>query len=237
MRVIDHESPQTLNTGAHPVDIPFLLTRGYNRLCFILFGPAMDTDPSANWMQEAELADLRHDLLRFVRLQLRDDAAMAEDIVQEALVAAYTNRDKFSGRAQVKTWVFSILRNKIVDYFRTNSRRPEQSLTRDDGSEAEINELFDDKGHWNKGLQPKKWCDPESSLENQQFWEIFEICLNGMNEATARVFGMRELLGLETAEICQQLDMSENNCWVVLHRARAKLRLCLEHKWIGAESC
>ncbi len=236
MGVIDLGRPQILNPDDHPVNIPFLLTGGYNRLCFIHFGSVMNTDSSANWMQEAELADLRHDLLRFARLQVRD-AAMAEDIVQEALVAAYTNRDKFSGRAQVKTWVFSILRNKIIDYFRTNSRRPEQSLTRDDGSEAEINELFDDKGHWNSGQQPTKWGDPESSLANQQFWEIFEICLNAMNEGTARVFGMRELLGLETSEICQQLNMSENNCWVILHRARAKLRLCLEHKWIGAESC
>lgn len=181
---------------------------------------------------EADITALRHDMLRFARLQLRDEAT-AEDAVQEALTAAYTARDRFAGRSQLKTWVFSILRNKIIDILRERTRHPTQSLTANDGSDVELDKLFDEKGKWRKQERPADWGHPETELDNEEFWRIFEICLNDLPEQNARVFTMREFLGFETTEICVELGISESNCWVILHRARSRLRLCLEKEWFA----
>ncbi|MBE0509855.1 MAG: sigma-70 family RNA polymerase sigma factor [Chromatiales bacterium] len=198
-----------------------------------------DTNPNlaagaALWLDEAAIGILRQDLLRFARMQLRDPAA-AEDVVQEALSAAYATREHFNGQAQVKTWVFSILRNKILDQIRFGVRHPTQSLTREDGSDEDVESQFDEHGYWHKERRPSRWGDPEETLANEQFWRILEICLHAMPENIARVFTMREMLDLETNEICEQLAISESNCWVILHRARSRLRLCLENNWVRSE--
>jgi len=180
---------------------------------------------------ETDIALLRTDMLRFATLQLRD-ASLAEDAVQEALVAAHTGGEKFKQHAQLKTWVFSILRNKIIDILRERVRRPTQSLTQEDGSDAELDEMFDENGRWRKEAQPSDWGQPEKAFKNDQFWKVFELCIGSMKENIARVFMMREFLGFNTAEICTELEISESNCWVILHRARSSLRLCLEDKWV-----
>lgn len=180
--------------------------------------------------EDTDILVLRNDMLKFATLQLRD-SSIAEDAVQEALIAAHTAKGSFEGRAQVKTWVFSILRNKIIDILRERIRRPTQSMTLEDGSDDELDELFDENGRWRKDSQPTDWGQPEKAFKNEQFWQVFEICLESMKENVARVFMMREFLGLDTDEICKELEISESNCWVILHRARSRLRVCLENKW------
>ncbi len=178
------------------------------------------------------LAALRPQLLRFARMQLRSEAA-AEDAVQEALLAAMEGAAGFTGAAALKTWVFSILRNKIVDDIRRRAREPElRPSLGDDGEELET--LFAADGHWAE--RPGAWADPEASLEQQQFWTIFEACLEGVPVKPGRVFMMREFLGLSTEEICKELTISTSNCWVLLHRARLGLRECLALRWFGGPS-
>lgn len=181
---------------------------------------------------DQQLNAMRSDLLRFARLQLRDSAS-AEDVVQEALIAALAGSEGFASRSSLKTWVFSILRNKIVDVIRSRSREVPLSELADDeeGDERLAEALFDHGGHWRAEAQPGRWRDPEDSFEQQQFWAIFEICLDQLPEKTARVFSLRELLGFETDEICKETGISATNCWVVLHRARQALRVCLEQRW------
>ena len=176
---------------------------------------------------DTDIEALRKDMLRFAHLQLRDES-IAEDAVQEALIAAHSAKARFEGRAQLKTWVFSILKNKIIDILRERVRKPTESLTQEDGSD----ELFDENGNWRKESQPSDWGQPELAFKNEQFLEILQLCLDSMKENVARVFMMREFLGLSTAEICIELEISESNCWVILHRARSNLRVCLEKKWI-----
>ena len=178
------------------------------------------------------LAALRPQLLRFARLQLRSDAA-AEDAVQDALLAAMAGADGFTGAAALKTWAFSILRNKIVHQIRRRTREPELN-TRDDDDADIVDEMFQADGHWTQ--MPSTWADPEASLEQRQFWLIFETCLDGIHAKPARVFMMREFLGLATEEICKDLAISTSNCWVLLHRARLGLRECLELRWFGGRS-
>lgn len=184
-------------------------------------------------MNEAELphllAALRPQMLRFARLQLRSDAA-AEDAVQEALLSAMEGAAGFAGAAALKTWVFSILRNKIVDDIRRRVREPEWRPVQDEDGD-EIEELFQADGHWAE--MPSVWADPDASLEQKQFWAVFEACLDGVPAKPGRVFMMREFLGLSTEEICKELTISTSNCWVLLHRARLGLRECLSLRWFG----
>jgi RNA polymerase sigma-70 factor (ECF subfamily) len=188
--------------------------------------------------RHSELNALRPDLLRFARLQLRD-AGAAEDAVQETLLAALAGGKSFEQRSSYKTWLISILRNKIIDIIRSQGREaPLSSLADDDEAEdAKIDALFEANGHWRKDVRPARWSDPEASLEQQQFWRVFEACLDHLPEKTARVFMMREILGLDTEEICKEAGISTSNCWVVLHRARLALRACLQQGWFaGAEA-
>lgn len=179
--------------------------------------------PDAN-----DIGTLHTDMLRFARLQLRDHH-LAEDVVQEAIAAALKSTD-FEQRAQLKTWVFAILRNKIVDVIRERSRHPTEAYQ--EGDDEELEEQFKPNGHWRRDQRPANWHNPETALANDQFWVIFEACLNDLPENPARVFMMREHLGLEIKEICVELSISQSNCWVLIHRARMKLRKCLENNFI-----
>jgi RNA polymerase sigma-70 factor (ECF subfamily) len=180
------------------------------------------------------LAVLRPDLLRFARLQLRDDA-LAEDVVQDTLIAAMGGIENYAGRAALKTWVFSILKNKIVDALRSRARSVNISALGDEETDFEemFDTLFKANGHWLPGNQPADWGDPEEDLSRQQFWLVFDACLNHLPANTGRVFAMRELLDLDIEEICRELGIASNNCYVILHRARHQLRACLEKTWFG----
>lgn len=175
---------------------------------------------------------LRPRLLRFARLQLRE-ASAAEDAVQEALLAATVHAGQFQGASAAATWIFAILKNKIIDEFRRRSRQPQADvdIEQEQAFEEALEEQFDERGHWVS--HPAAWADPQAALEQKRFWEVFEVCISGLPEKPARVFGMRELLGMETEEICKELGLSTSNCWVLLHRARLGLRDCLSRRWFG----
>ena len=174
-------------------------------------------------------------MFKFARLQLRDEAT-AEDAVQEALMAALSCQKQFNNRAHLKTWVFAILKNKIVDIIRERVRSPSSVLGVEDITEDAFDDLFNENGFWQEDARPSSWGNPEGSFSRQQFWQVFEICLTRLPENTARVFMMREMLGFETEEICKELTLSPTNCWVVLHRARMSLRLCLDERWFNVEN-
>ncbi len=188
---------------------------------------------------DATIAAIRRDMLRFARMQLRDGGA-AEDMVQEALMAAMSSAKRFEGRAAFKTWMFAILRNKIVDHIRASSREIcASALIGRAGEDAELEDfdvLFDRRGFWNPDDRPATWSDPEASFEQAAFWAVFDICMNNLPEHIARVYTMREFLELETAEICARLGITSSNCFVILHRARLGLRECLENRWFQGEA-
>jgi RNA polymerase sigma-70 factor (ECF subfamily) len=176
-----------------------------------------------------QLEALRPYLLRFASLQLRD-AAAAEDAVQEALLAALAGEASFAGRANLRTWLTGILKHKIVDIVRRQAREPVVQ-TEADVAPDEIDELFSERGHWNE--RPAAWGDPDGALEQTQFFRALEMCLERLPSRTARAFMLREHLGLETGEICKELDITPTHCWVLLYRARMSLRECLQQTWFG----
>lgn len=188
---------------------------------------------------DASISAIRRDMLRFARMQLRDSGA-AEDMVQEALMAAMRSAKSFAGRSAFKTWMFAILRNKIVDHIRASSREicsaDLAGASELDAGLDEFDVLFKQGGHWNPDDRPATWADPEAAFEQDAFWTVFDLCMNKLPEHIARVYTMRELLELETAEICAALGITPNNCFVILHRARLGLRECLENRWFQGES-
>jgi len=188
---------------------------------------AVDADLFAN-----ELPAHRAYLLRVARLSLRD-ADLAEDVVQETLVAALAGRDRFSGRSSVRTWLTGILKHKIIDAIRQKQRRP--IVAADFAEEADLeafDPLFTDNGAWE--APPADWGDPENALARHEFMEVLTRCLERLPPTTARVFMMREIHELESDEICKELTITANNLWVILYRARMALRQCLEQNWFAA---
>ena len=190
---------------------------------------------SATLIDNDFVEQVRRDMLAFAQLQLRD-AALAEDAVQEALAAAFAGSREFAGRAALKTWVFGILRHKIVDLIRQQSRTTPISAFSDeeDDMDQAFDTLFRRNSHWQPVHRPGNWGDPEASLRDKHFWAVFDACLTHLPKNTARVFMMREFLELDTAEVCAAAGISSGNCHVILHRARSTLRGCLEKSWFLA---
>ena len=165
-------------------------------------------------------------------LQLRDRDA-AEDVVQETLLAAIEGLDRFAGKSSVKTWLTSILRFKIVDAIRRKAREPAVSSLGDEADLDELDGFFNaaDHDHWES--KPAEWRSPERDLEEREFMTMLDFCLEKLPPNTARVFMLREVMDLESDEICQELKITTTNLWVILYRARMQLRKCLEQNWFA----
>jgi len=177
------------------------------------------------------LEKLRPQLLKFALLQLRN-AAWAEDAVSETLLAALEKPQAFARQSQLKTWLIGILKHKLVDQIRRNCR--ELSTTSADDEQDFEDELFQADGHWRDA--PQDWGDPEHSLRQVEFMQVLEACVDQLPGQQGRLFMMREWLELETEEICKTLQISPTNLWVMLHRARLRLRECLALNWFAGGS-
>ena len=187
----------------------------------------MTVDPQ----RATELDALRPSLLRIARLHLRNDA-WAEDAVSETMLAALENRTVFEARSKLKTWVVGILKHKIIDTFR--ARRREEPLVDADDDGAFEDGIFKEDGHYRD--DPREWVTPESQASRNQFLEILEICVQQLPPAQGRIFLMREWLELPTDEICNELSITATNAGVLLHRARLRLRECLQLRWFQEAS-
>lgn len=179
---------------------------------------------------EDQLAQHRAYLLRYARLQLRNDA-WAEDAVSETLLAAIAKPRSFENRSQLKTWLVGILKHKIIDIFRQRQREVALDSDGSEGDDELDNLAFRADGHFAR--QPAEWGDPEQSLASREFMEILEACSGKLPPAMARVFLMREWLELSSEDICKELGLTPTNLYVQLHRARLRLRECLELNWFG----
>jgi RNA polymerase sigma-70 factor (TIGR02943 family) len=176
-------------------------------------------------------------LFRFALMRLRDEAK-AEDAVQETFLAALKGGKSFSGRSAEKSWLVGILKNKIYDYFRKASR--ETAFTDLDFYADEDSDRFVPdglgKGGWIHELGPQEWPAAGEALDNEAFWKAYRDCAAKLPKNVAAVFNLREVDGLESKEVCKLLNISENNLWVMLHRARMALRRCLETNWFGKQA-
>lgn len=170
-------------------------------------------------------------LYRYAYSRLRD-TSQAEDLVQETLLAALQARLGFSGRSTERTWLIGILKNKLVDYLRKGAR--EQPFGELAETEAEIDAMFEPGGHWK--TPPSEWGNPTNALEQKQFWKVFADCLAALPSRQARVFALCEFDGLDSTEVCKLFEITATNVWVILHRARLRLRDCISIHWFGSEA-
>jgi RNA polymerase sigma-70 factor (TIGR02943 family) len=186
----------------------------------------------AQALREA-VGELRPVLLRIARLQLRNDA-WAEDVVSETLISALEGVDGFGGQSQLKTWVVGILKHKIIDQFRRAGREVSIEAATEAAQVETFDEVYAADGH--RLNEPLDWGDPEAALSQVQFFDILQVCVDELPAALGRVFMMREWLELETAQICKELAITSTNCFVMLHRARMRLRECLEVRWFAQKA-
>lgn len=176
-----------------------------------------------------QLADARAYLLKFARLQLRNEA-WAEDVVSDTLLAALAKPQAFEARSQLRTWLVGILKHKIVDVLRTRGREVALDSGSDDDSADPLEHMaFKADGHFAE--KPADWGNPEQDLKSRQFMTILEACTDKLPAVQGRLFLMREWLELSSEEICKELALTPTNLYVQLHRARLRLRECLDLNW------
>ncbi|MEO8144506.1 MAG: sigma-70 family RNA polymerase sigma factor [Betaproteobacteria bacterium] len=178
-----------------------------------------------------DLGQYRPNLVRFARARLFNPAH-AEDAVQETLLAAIESIDRCSGTSSLLTWLTGILKHKIVDCVRRSTRDQWQAMD-NDGTPLEARD--DDRESRDRPADTVLGlCGPEAALIRQRLLEALDQCVLELPERTAKTFVLRELIGLNTAETCRVLEVSETYCAVMLHRARARIRAQLAPDWMAA---
>jgi len=187
----------------------------------------IELDP-ATWLDQ--YGDV---LFRYAIARVRDEST-AEDLVQETLLAAIGAADSFKAGSTERTWLIGILRHKLLDFFRRAAR--ERKLQQDwSTSSAGGSQDFDERGNWN--VTVSEWGSPEKSLEKTEFWQTFNGCLDALPEQLRTLFALRELEGLGSDALVKTLDISsKNNLWVMLTRARQRIRSCLQAQWFEEQT-
>ncbi|WP_231741855.1 sigma-70 family RNA polymerase sigma factor [Stieleria varia] len=167
-------------------------------------------------------------LFRYVVSRLQD-AELAEELVQQTLLAALANQSQFAGAGSEKGWLMSILKRKLIDHLRSRNR----SQTRDfsDESDESLDDFFDRHGRWRQRVRATL-LEPLDSIDRDEFWPIFQGCVSELPDKQAGAFLLREVDELSTPEICKELQISTSNLWVLLHRARLRLADCMTRRWL-----
>ena len=188
--------------------------------------PEKQTPQPDNWV------DLFSDFLYRYAMSRVNNVAVAEDLVQETFLSALKAYTNFDGNSSERTWFVSIIKHKIIDYYRKKSR---QAKYFEEPSDVESSDDYEDNGFWKLENAPADWGDrPEEALQQKEFLLILEECLSNLPEKIASVFTLRELEGIESKNICKELSITASNLWVMLHRARQQLRKCLELNWFSS---
>jgi RNA polymerase sigma-70 factor, ECF subfamily len=161
--------------------------------------------------------------------QLRDPL-VAEDLVQETFLAALRARDRFAGRSSDRTWLVGILRHKIYDHLRRICR--ERPIQTDRQTTRSDQEAWDDSVLWAHEVAGE-CLEPSRRMELSELREALETALGKLPPRIAQVFQLYEVEERPNREVCRQLEISESNLWVMLHRARKQLRDELAAWWGG----
>ncbi|MDP5081705.1 MAG: sigma-70 family RNA polymerase sigma factor [Winogradskyella sp.] len=177
-------------------------------------------DPN-NWIK------LYSDYLFNYTITRVNDREIAQDLISETFLAGLKSMANFKGEASERTWLIAILKRKIIDYYRkTNSNKGKAEVRMSYSSNE------DSDGDWLE----ERVADPfeknaEDQLENSELGEAIYSCLDKLPEKQAEVFKMKTILNYDTETICNELNITASNLWVIIHRARTALAECMEKKW------
>lgn len=162
---------------------------------------------------------------------------LSEDLVQDTFLSALNSLPSFKGASSEKTWLFSILKNKITDYYRKASTRNELSeniFFNEGGPVSFLSNFFEEDGHWRKTASPHKWNTSTSDiLENKELMTALTNCLDKLPGNWNTVITEKFIEEKESEEICKELNLSSSNYWVIIHRAKLQLRACMEINWFN----
>ena len=174
------------------------------------------------------LEEYHESLFKYAVARLRD-ADLAEESIQETFLAALQSRKGFQGLASEKTWLISILKRKIYDHFRRIGREKQFKITFP--MERLRNDVFD-----TERIPAVRSCiwfsDPSTVYEQKEFLKIIKHALSELPDRTAQAFILREVVELSSQEICEFMGISIYNLYVMIHRARKRLRDDLQLKWL-----
>ena len=177
------------------------------------------------------VADYADQLLNYALLRT-GDREIARDLVQDTFLSAIQGVHSFRGESSEKTWLFSILKNKIIDHFRKKSNEKTVPASLIAGVE---DDYFDNDGHWKESRLPIDWGPKMTDdFDSGEFLEALQKCLARLTAQGKSVFVMKYLEELESDEVCKELGITTSNYWVMIHRAKLQLRQCLEKNWIKA---
>ena len=184
-----------------------------------------------NWV--TEYADY---LYQFALSRVNEEE-IAQDLVQDTFLSALKGKDKFKGNSAEKTWLCSILKNKIFDHFRCNYK---QTLALEEGNSSTENRTdefsasyFDEeyKG-WKTSTCPKEWDHPfPTDIEKKEFYFTLQKCLSFLPKTWASVFCLKNMDELSGEDICKELQITSSNLYIIMHRAKLQLRSCMEKTW------
>lgn len=164
-------------------------------------------------------------MFRFALLRVNDEV-YAEDIVQNTFLAALKAKDSFAGLSSEKTWLFGILKNKIMDHYRQKKKNQKYGLSLEDYHDP-CESDFDGRGHW-QSLSFHWGLDPEKAVADKELLQIFSGCMDTLSPKLRELYVLREIEGHDSETLCSELDITPSNLWVMLHRARNGLKKCIE---------
>jgi RNA polymerase sigma-70 factor (TIGR02943 family) len=156
---------------------------------------------------------------------------LAEDLVQETFLSAFKAIDDFNFDSQPKTWLFRILNNKIIDYYRKKARSIESSTEDEILSRKATDNLFDSKEHWNTTTTFGSWEEEEHLLDNLDFNNVLASCISKLPVKWRGAIESKYQSDKSAAEICKELNITSSNYWQLIHRAKLQLKICLEQNW------
>jgi len=167
------------------------------------------------------------ELYRFALVRI-NDMETAQDIIQDTFLAALKNLNNYKGETSERNWLYLILKNKIIDYYRSKSKKIIDELPEEDDSF--YGEFFSDNGHWKQDALPKPWeqkTDSHSRL--LEFYEILDKCKSKLNDIQKIIFAMKFIDEIDSEDICKELKLASSNYWVIIHRTKLKMRKCFEN--------
>ena len=150
---------------------------------------------------------------------------IAEDLVQETFISAYQSFENYRGKSNVKTWLFSILKHKIADHYRSKYKKSSEF------SSGTIDEFFDKNHRWKPEYRPTNWGDEKELLDDSEFSKALNDCFEKLPQKWSSAVQLKFIEEHDSKIICSELEITTSNFWQIIHRAKLLLRNCLELKW------
>lgn len=179
-----------------------------------------------NHVRIEELVDEYSDMLYSFALSRVNDPPLAKDMVQETFIKAYQNRQKLEGISSIKSWLFKVLKNGIIDHYRSVASRMDRKTV-----ELDYSVYFDQAYRWQEDKVPSDWLSTFDRQKEEEFIRMNKLlrhCIKTLKEMPAAVIKMKYLEEMDSKDICKALDITSSNYWVIVHRAKLSLRSCIE---------